>query len=113
MGSPAARWIYPPTIGSNNYLGILRFGPELSVTTIAHEAVHVGVTAARAYFGCDHLTLRSTGKGLREEVVAYVAAPLTEILMVELLGIEIPGVVYDRTEDSLSFAHITEGEHGG
>lgn len=79
-------WAMAEKAGHNGYLGILRLVTEhLNDENLIHESVHVGVSVAQTFFGCDPLRLPIGGTGTREEVVAYASSTLAATLIRHLL----------------------------
>lgn len=90
VGDWGGGFTHAPQPGLNGYLGILRLSREcLPIEFIVHESVHVAVLLAQVHFKADPLRLPRGGKGLREEVVAYVTGSLAESLIEELL-VDVP-----------------------
>lgn len=90
VGDWGGGFTHAPQPGRNGYLGILRLSREsLPIEFIVHEAVHVAVFLAQVHFGANPLRLPMGGKGLREEVVAYVTGVLAESL-IEALLVDVP-----------------------
>ncbi len=66
-------------------LGVLRLCREhLTTTVLVHESVHVGVRYAHLFYKCDPLRLTRTGRGDREETVAYITQFAFEALATTL-----------------------------
>ncbi|MGW5267177.1 hypothetical protein ACWEQ4_00865 [Rhodococcus sp. NPDC003994] len=88
------------------FLGtILMCRSELSLDTIAHEALHAAVFAAQAHFG--HIGKAFRGKlhlpsgedpKNREEFIAYIVGPMTLTIAEHALGIDpyAPEVAYEE-----------------
>lgn len=90
VGDWGGGFTHAPQPGRNGYLGILRLSREaLPLEFIVHESVHVAVLLAQVHFNANPLRLPMGGKGLREEVVAYVAGSLAESL-IEALLVDVP-----------------------